>query len=163
MMPVLVGDGVFMAAPHGLPGRLYRLVMPGQPHEAVGVEESWSTRLDTCQGGVVHVDGRIYGSYYPGRKGWVALNAASGEVLYEAPDFVKGAVLHADKRLYALCEDGWMLLLHPGETQFEVKGRFRMAEARTRDAWAHPVIHEGMLYLRYHDVLHCYDVRAARE
>jgi hypothetical protein len=109
---------------------------------------------------VVHVDGRLYGSYYPGRKGWASLDAASGEVLYEESDFVKGAVLYADGRLYALCEDGWMVLWEPGEREFAVRGRFRLAEAGSRDAWAHPVIHEGRLYLRYHETLYCYDVRA---
>jgi hypothetical protein len=139
---------------------LYRLLPAGEPGDVVGVEEVWTTVLDTCQGGVVHVDGRLYGSYYPGRKGWAALDAASGEVLYEESDFVKGAVLYADGRLYALCEDGWMVLWEPGEREFAVRGRFRLAEAGSRDAWAHPVIHEGRLYLRYHETLYCYDVGA---
>jgi outer membrane protein assembly factor BamB len=144
MMPVLVGNAVFMSAPHGPPGRLYHLVASAQAGGPLGVEDGWTTRLDTCQGGAVYRDGRIYGSYYPGRKGWAALDAATGEVLYEASDFVKGAGLHADNRLYALCEDGWMLLLQPGEKQFEVKGRFRLADASSRDAWAHPVIYRSV-------------------
>ena len=90
----------------------------------------------------------------------VALEASTGRVLFEAPNLVKGSVLYADNRLYALCEDGWMLLLQPGESQFDVRGRFRLAEAKSRDAWAHPVIHDGRMYLRYHDTLRCYDVRA---
>jgi hypothetical protein len=124
------------------------------------VKELWSTRLDSLQGSVIHLDGRIYGSFYPARKGWAALDANTGAVLYDAPDFTKGAVLAAEGRLYALCEDGWMLLLQPGEKSFEVKGRFRLADARERDAWAHPVIHQGRLYLRYHERLFCYDIKA---
>jgi hypothetical protein len=53
------------------------------------------------------------------------------------------------------------LLLHPTATEFEVKGRFRLAMGRDRDAWAHPVILDGRLYLRYHDTLQCHDIRAA--
>lgn len=159
MMPVLAGDGVFMAAPHGLPGRLYRLVPPTHAGAPVGVTEAWSTRLDTCQGGVVEVAGRLYGSYYPGRKGWAAIDAATGEVLFEESSFVKGAVLYADRRLYLLSEDGWMRLVKPGSDSFEEKGGFRFVQAR-HDAWAHPVIHEGRLYLRYHDDLSAYDIRA---
>lgn len=160
MMPVLAGDAVFMAAPHGLPGRLYRLLPPGAPAGMVGVAEGWSTKLDTCQGGVVYVAGRLYGSYYPARQGWAAVDAASGEVLFEAPDLIKGAVLYADNRLYALGEDGGMLLLNPTTKEFEVKGRLRLTPGRVRDAWAHPVILDGRLYLRYHDTLYCYDIRA---
>jgi outer membrane protein assembly factor BamB len=86
----------------------------------------------------------------------------NGEVLYTSSEFVKGSPLVADGRIYALCEDGWMLLLDASEKQFEVKGRFHFADATHRDAWAHPVIHDGRLYLRYHDALTCYDVRAPR-
>jgi outer membrane protein assembly factor BamB len=159
MPPVVVGDAVFMTAPHGDPGRLHQLLPPAAPHGSVGVQTLWDTPLDTAQGGVVHVHGRLYGSFYPGRKGWAAIDAANGQVLYETSDFVKGAVLYADQRLYALCEDGWMLLLNPTATRFEVQGRFRLVDTRDRDVWAHPVIHDGNLYLRYHDTIFCYGIR----
>ena len=160
MMPVLVGDGVFVTAPHGRGGKMFQFVPPASPQALVGVQELWTSRLDTLQGGVVHLDGKLVGSYYGARKGWVALDAQTGGVLYDLPDTAKGAVLAADGRLYALCEDGWMLLLQAGEKSFEVRGRFRLVDARSRDAWAHPVIYEGRLYLRYHETLYCYDLRA---
>lgn len=160
MMPVLVGDAVFMTAPHGPPGQLHRMVAPAGPGESVGVEDGWTAGLDSCQGGVVHIEGRLYGAYYPARRGWVALDAATGGVLFEAPELVKGAVLAADRRLYALCEDGWMTLLEP-TTAFETRGRFKLPNVRGRDAWAHPVILDGRLYLRYHDTLYCHDIRRA--
>jgi len=40
-----------------------------------------------------------------------------------------------------------------------VAGRFRLVPDRKDDCWAHPVICDGRLYLRYHDTLWCYDVR----
>lgn len=162
MMPALVGDGIFMTAPHGKGGRLFRLTPPTAPGAPVGAEDRWSTRLDTLQGSVVQVNGKLIGSFYGGRKGWAAVDPQNGEVLYTAPDLVKGSPLVADGRIYALCEDGWMLLLEAGEKQFEVKGRFRLADAAPRDAWAHPVIHDGRLYLRYHEMLTCYEVRASQ-
>ncbi len=161
MMPAVVGDGIFMTAPNGKGGRLFRLLPPSGAAGKVGMEELWSTRLDTLQGCVVNVNDRLLGAFYPGRKGWAAVDTKNGEVLYTAPDFVKGAGLYADQRLYALCEDGWMLLLEPTDKQFEVRGRFRLADASRRDAWAHPVIHNKRLYLRYHDTLHCYDIASA--
>ena len=158
--PVLVGDAVFMTAPIGPPGQLYRLVAPRAAGQPVGVEDGWTTALDTCQGGVVHRDGRLYGSTYPRRGSWQALDARTGALLYESAEFLKGTTMWADERLYTLAEDGWMALLEPTEKEFAVRGRFRLAAARDRDAWAHPVIHDGRLYLRYHDTVSCYDVRA---
>jgi outer membrane protein assembly factor BamB len=159
MMPVLVGDAVFVSAPFGPPGQLYRLVVPARPDDAVDVEPRWTTELDACQGGVVYANGRLYGSYYPARRGWAAVDASTGKVLYDEPTLVKGAALFGDRRLYVLSEDGWMQLLEPTDARFEVKGRFRLPNIRGRDAWAHPVILDGRLYLRYHDTLYCYDVR----
>ncbi|MES2696448.1 MAG: PQQ-binding-like beta-propeller repeat protein [Verrucomicrobiota bacterium] len=175
MSPVLAGDGIFMTAPFGPPGEMVRLVAPkgsggnesgkekenvsGKGNGSVSVEPVWTTKLDTAQGGVVYAEGRLYGSYYPRRGGWAALDAKTGKVLYEAPDFVKGAPMWADGRLYALCEDGWMLLLEPTATEFTVRGKFRLANARDRNAWAHPVIVEGRMYLRYQGVVTCYEVR----
>ncbi len=159
MMPTFTGDGVFMTAPHGPPGRFYRFTTPTKPGGDPGVEEAWTSKLETCQASLVHVDGKLYGSFYQGRKGWAAVDAKTGETLYDAPDFVKGAVLWADGRLYAYSEDGWLRLLHPTADKFEVKGQFRIAEARN-DAWTHPVILDGRLYIRYHGKLTCFDVKA---
>ncbi len=162
MSPVLAGDGVFMTAPLGPPGQIYRLSTPTSPGGKIGVDDGWMTKLDTAQGGVVYADGRLYGAYYPKRGGWAALDAATGQVLYEAMDMLKGTSIYADGRLYALLEDGWVQLLEPTAEKFEVRGRFRLATARDRDAWAHPVVHDGRLYLRYQDTVRCYDIRAEK-
>jgi hypothetical protein len=68
--------------------------------------------------------------------------------------------LYADKRLYVLSEDGTMSLIEPTSMEFALRGRFRFARAEN-DAWAHPVIHNGRLYLRYHDTLRCYDISSS--
>jgi outer membrane protein assembly factor BamB len=159
MMPVFfAGDRIFMTAPHGTGGHCYRLTekSPGSP---IDVMDVWTSKLDTCQGGVVSANGKLFGSFYSDRKGWAAVNATNGEILYTSTNITKGAALFAGGRLYVLAEDGWMHLLEPTESEFAVRGRFRLVDAARRDAWAHPVIREGRLYLRYHDRLTCYDVK----
>lgn len=155
LTPALVNDGVFMTAPHGSGGRLWRLPGPGRND----FPEIWSAKLDTCQGGVVARDGKIFGSFYGGRKGWAALDARTGGVLYQAEGMTKGAPLFADGRIYALSEDGWMRLLEPTAKEFVEQGKFRFTTAHERDAWAHPVVLNGRLYLRHHDRLACFEVR----
>ena len=66
--------------------------------------------------------------------------------------------VRADEQLYCLSEEGTMSLVKPASDRFELTGRFRLADAKPRDAWAHPVVTGGRLYLRYHDALWCYDV-----
>ncbi|MCZ7634685.1 MAG: hypothetical protein M5U12_00575 [Verrucomicrobia bacterium] len=118
------------------------------------------TPLDSGQGGVVHVDGLLFGSWYRSRKGWAAIEARTGEVRHELPDLAMGPLLYADAQFYWLSQEGEMTLVRRHPTGMEIVSRFRLVGERVNDAWAHPVIHQGRLYLRYHDQLHCYDVRA---
>jgi hypothetical protein len=53
-----------------------------------------------------------------------------------------------------------MALIRPGTDHFEFHGRFRLVSQHENDVWAHPVILSGRLYLRHHDRLFCYDIRA---
>jgi hypothetical protein len=52
-------------------------------------------------------------------------------------------------------------LQKPAGDRFETVGSFQFADGK--DVWAHPVICNGRLYLRYHDTLSCYDIRSARK
>jgi len=70
-----------------------------------------------------------------------------------------GAAIYADGRLYVLDERGAVALLKPGPGGIEIVSRFQLTADRVRDAWAHPVLLDGRLYLRYHDTLWCYNVR----
>jgi hypothetical protein len=87
------------------------------------------------------------------------VDAGSGAVVYSTRELAMGSVLYADGRLYCLGQNGEMALVHPTTDGFEFKGRFRLVSDRVSDAWTHPVIVDGRLYLRYHETLFCYDAR----
>ncbi|MCX7886607.1 MAG: PQQ-binding-like beta-propeller repeat protein [Verrucomicrobiae bacterium] len=129
----------------------------------VCVREVWTARLGNYHGGVVLYGGRLYGSGFhkPAQAaGWGCADAHTGEILYTTRELPRGgSCIWADGRVYALAENGVMALLKPTPGGFEVAGRFTLVEARNNDAWAHPVLLDGRLYLRYHDTLYCYDVR----
>lgn len=159
--PAVFGDGVFMTAPLGKGGVFLRLLTPAAAGQPIKFEETWTSPLDTLQGSLVCTGDRLIGAYYGPRKGWAALNARTGSIDYQDNRWIKGTPLFADGRIYALSEDGWMNLLEAGPNSFIEHGHFRLATARN-DAWAHPVISGGFLYLRYHERLDCYDIRASR-
>ncbi len=69
------------------------------------------------------------------------------------------AMVWADCRRCCQVWDGTVALLKPQPAGFEVVGRFQLVDARNGDAWAHPVLLDGRLYLRYHETLRSYDVR----
>jgi hypothetical protein len=122
-------------------------------------EKAWSTTLDTCTGSVLLVDGLLYGSGYKQHKSWLCTDWKSGETRYEFKGLTSGSAVFADGRLFCLAEDGRAALLRPMTGRFNIDGEFRVVPENVHDAWAHPVLLHGRLYVRYHDTLWCYDVR----
>jgi outer membrane protein assembly factor BamB len=157
--PVLVGAAVFMTAPDTEGGKLFQIEDQGS---SVRVETLWTTPLDTCHGCLVYRDGDLYGSWYRRSKGWACLDAGTGTIRYQTKELGMGSVLYADQRLYCLGQEGDMTLIQATPQGFVFTGRFRLTPERTTEAWAHPVILDGRLYLRYHDTLFCYDVKSSK-
>ncbi|NQT17912.1 MAG: PQQ-binding-like beta-propeller repeat protein [Planctomycetes bacterium] len=154
--PVYGQGSVFYVTPYSEEGRLYRL----RPNaEGMTAEHVWHASLDTVTGGAVLVDGTLFAARYRKPKWWFATDWQTGETKSELEEFSTGAAIHADGRLYLLDETGTVGLVKPGPGAMETVGRFRLLPDRVRDAWAHPVLFDGRLYLRYHDALYCYGVR----
>jgi outer membrane protein assembly factor BamB len=157
-MPVPCGDTVFMTGPDAGGGRLYRLRVEG---DGVRAEDVWTTDMDTCHGGVIRLGDVLAGSWYRRYNGWGCVDLATGKTLHRTKDLVMGSALLADGRLYVLAQDGWMALVEADAKSFRIVSRFRLGEpAKGKDAWAHPVILDGRLYLRFEDRLECRDVKA---
>lgn len=153
--PVFGVGAVYYVTPYGEHGRLYRLrAQDGR----VRADHAWTCTLDTVTGGGVLVDGVLYAAGYRKSKWWLGVDWDSGETRCEQKEFTTGAAIYADGRLYVLDERGQVGLLKPDG--LEVTGRFRLVSETARDAWAHPVLLGGRLYLRYHDALWCYGVKA---
>lgn len=153
----IYGSGiVYYVTPYAEMGRAYRLVIDS---ETVTAEHIWTSGLDTVTGAAVLVDGVLYSAGYRESKWWFAVDWLTGETKYELKDFTTGAAIYADGRLYCLDEKGSAGLLKPGPDGLEIAGRFALVTGNVRDAWTHPVLLDGRLYLRYHDTLFCYDVK----
>jgi outer membrane protein assembly factor BamB len=154
--PIYGSGKVYYVTPYAENGRLYRLVMDGQ---GITTEHIWSSQLDTVTGSSVLVDGTLFAAGYKKSKWWFGVDWQTGKTKYELKDFTTGAAIYADGRLYCLDESGPVGLMKWGSNGLETAGRFRLYPKKTRDAWAHPVLLDGRLYLRYHETLWCYDVK----
>lgn len=153
------GSGsVFYVTPYAEHGRLYHLRASRQ---GIAAEHAWTCSLDTVTGsGLLH-RGTLYAAGYKRSKWWFGVDWRTGETKCELKELTTGAAIYADRRLYVLDESGTVGLLKPGADGLEMAGSFRLSAKRVRDAWAHPVLDDGRLYLRYHQQLWCYDVKAA--
>jgi outer membrane protein assembly factor BamB len=155
LTPVYGAGSIFFTTPYFF-GACYRL-QPGT--DGPQPEKAWDTTLDTCTGTVLLVDGLLYGSGYKKHKSWLAIDWKTGELRHEFKGLTSSAAVYADGRLYCLAEDGRAAMLRPTPKGFEVAGQFPLIAEKVNDAWAHPVLLDGRLYLRYHETLWCYDVR----
>lgn len=153
--PALAGDKILVTAPDTEERWCYRMRATDR---GVELDRLWKTDLDTCHGGLISAEGSFFGTNYRKKRGWTRLDAETGKVRYALPDLTMGSMLLADGHLYGLTQDGEALLLKPTDDEFRIDGRFTFAPEHEKDVWAHPVIHQRRLYLRYHDRLVCYDI-----
>jgi hypothetical protein len=108
----------------------------------------------------VLIDGTLFAAGYRECKWWLGIDWQTGKTRYELKDLTTGPSIYADGRLYCLDERGTVALVKPDRNGMKIVSRFQLVPDRVHDAWAHPVLLDGRLYLRYHDSLWCYDVRA---
>jgi hypothetical protein len=52
-----------------------------------------------------------------------------------------------------------MILIEPNREKYLERGRFEQPDRTREQAWTHPVIANGKLYVRDQDLLLCYDVK----
>jgi len=154
-IPLFCGGSVFVTNTIRTDCTFYRL----RPDDANRrAERAWAIKLANGHGSLLCAGGRIYGADQGKLKGWVCVEPETGKVLYVKKDLAAGSAAFADGRLYCLTETGEAALLKPGADGFEAAGRFELVKGK-KDVWAHPVVLDGRLYLRYHEKLYCYDVR----
>ena len=123
--------------------------------------EVWRDKtLDTHHGGVVLVDGHIYGSSWHGNGNghWVCLDWNDGSVKYDTKWNNKGSIIAADGMLYCYEEKGGTVALVPVTPDgFKPAGTFVIRHGEAQH-WAHPVIADGVLLIRRGSALAAYDI-----
>ena len=123
----------------------------------VGAQQAWITQDMDCQhGGYIIHQGYIYGN---NGSGWTCLDLKTGRRMWQERGVGKGSICFADEMLYLFGESGGKAgLATCSPDGMELKGSFSVEGEGP--SWAHPVVIDGRLYLRYDANLYCYDVRA---
>jgi outer membrane protein assembly factor BamB len=131
--------------------------------DGLSVKLAWTDEtLDCHHGGVVLVDGYLYGSNWldNNRGNWVCVDWQTGKPEYEKEWFSKGSIVYADGLLYCYEERrGNIAIVKPTPDNFEVVSSFKVPKG-SGPHWAHPVISDGKLYVRHGTALMVYDIRA---
>lgn len=151
-IPIYFDRFVYFQAGEGGTGQLLKIAPDGK-----SVAMVWeSNSLDTLTGGMLLLNGYIYGSGYS-KNGFQCLVWQTGAPQYVTTALKRANVIYADGKIYAYSERGTIALIKPNPKKFELISSFEMQHG-DGPHWAHLVIDNGRLYVRHGDVLVVYDI-----
>ena len=156
--PLLKDNHLFVTAGYNQGGAMYEILPDDK-----GVKLLWKTEdLDPHHGGVVELNGRIYGSNWINNSAgnWLSVDWKTGKTIYDKnwDKLGKGVIITADGMLYLYEEKrGTLGLVKPGET-FETAGQFPV-KFGSKEHWSHPIISDGVMYVRHGNALAAFDLR----
>jgi outer membrane protein assembly factor BamB len=155
--PLVKGNEIFLTQGYDVAAVMLTMAEDGK-----SVTEKWkNTVLDCHHGGVVLVNGTIYGAnWISNSKGkWCSLDWATGKIGYETDWFNKGSIITADNKLYCYEEkSGNVALVNPDPTKFDIVSTFKIDKG-AGTYWSHMMIHDNKLYIRHGDFLMVYNIK----
>ena len=121
------------------------------------IKEVWRNfKGGNVQGGSVVIGEFLYGSRYrPAR--FESVDIKTGMVS-DSVKFNCGSTIYADDMLYCYSDQGEMGLIKPSQGKPAVVCSFKISEG-TKEHFSHPVINEGILYIRHGNSLLAFDIR----
>jgi len=122
------------------------------------VEEVWHNRFfDNCMGGVVSLDGHLVATGH--RQGWLKCLDAERGIVTDSVKLSRGATIYADSMFYLYTEKGIVNLVAWTDGKLKPVSSFTVTLGNN-EHYAHPVIRNGVLYIRHGDALMAYAIGA---
>ncbi|MBC34522.1 MAG: alcohol dehydrogenase [Bacteroidetes bacterium] len=155
--PVYKDGGLFITSGYNHKSIKFKL-----SNDLKNIEVDWINEvLDGHHGGVVLIDGYIYGSTWDnnGNGKWACVDWNTGETKYETAWMNKGSIVAAGGYLYCFDEKfGNVGLVKVTPEEFKIISSFKIVQGKKGPYWAHPVIDRGILYIRHEDAFMAYDI-----
>ncbi len=151
-IPILDGDDLIYTEGDGNRTVKFKLAKDGS-----SVTEVWRNRsFDNLMGGVVRIGNKIYGTAH--RQMYLkCLDMKTGQVTDSLKMF-RGSTIAADGMLYVYTEKGEVNLVNPKPEGMQIVSSFKVTRG-SREFFTHPVIHNGVLYIRHGEALMAYSIK----
>lgn len=127
-------------------------------------EEYWksNSELQNHHGGMIRIDDKVYFGNKHNKGFPVCVDLATGDLTWGGSIRGEGkgsaAITLVGDQLIFRYQDGTIAFVKATPEQYELLGTFR-PEYQERESWSHPVVVDGVLYLREQNVLMAYDVK----
>ena len=157
--PLFLNGRVYVTGGYDTGGMMIDIAKDGKSANVAWTDDV----LDVHHGGVVLVNGYIYGSNWlnNGNGNWCCIEWSTGKKMWEEHWNCKGSIISADGMLYIYEEkNGNVGLLKPNPEKFDLVSSFKITQGDSGPFWAHPVIHNGILYIRHSNALMAYNIKA---
>jgi len=119
------------------------------------IQEVWhNNKMRNDMGGFVVVNDKVYTTSKD--KKLRCANAQTGAVVDSLKN-ISGSVIYADNKLFCYTDNGNMTLIDLSGTQMVVTGKFPIKQG-TKEHIAHPMIHNGILYIRHGKAMLAYQI-----
>jgi outer membrane protein assembly factor BamB len=163
--PIYHNNTVYVTGGYGAGCTFIRLTKNGDSFDTEVVYQN--RNMAAGSGNVVLIDGHIYGSSE--FSGWTCQNMETGEQVWstgrtkDVTDVRGGAILAVNDRLFLYDINGLLVIIEPTTEGWNELGRMQLperTEIQTSANLVHaiPVVANGKLYLRDHDLLFCYEL-----
>ncbi|MHB0960543.1 MAG: outer membrane protein assembly factor BamB family protein [Pirellulaceae bacterium] len=161
--PVVRGAYVLVTTAYSTGAALLKIERDGDAFTAREVYFIAPRDFQNHHGGVVLVGDYLYGGHGLNRGDPTCIHFATGEIVWKARSPARGSagVLYADGHLVFRYDRGEVVWIEATPEGMKIQGQFA-ARVDEGPAWAHPVIHNGRLFLRHANLLCCYDLRAVQ-
>ena len=159
--PVTEGDYVFASSGYGTGSCLLKLSKDGEGVKAEEVYFLEPKTFENHHGGFILANGFIYSGAKHDKGFPICVEMKTGEVKWGGD--IRGAgdgsaaVTMADGQIIFRYQNGKLALVNATPSGYELHGSFTPVY-QERESWAHPVVSNGMLYLREQNKLMCYDL-----
>ena len=150
----IYGDNMLLfTSGYGKGSMMFRLKNGGR-----SIEKVWELAdIDSRIGAMVKIGNYVYGSG-DAHKYWFCVDWKTGEIKYQDKTIATGVTIAADGMLYCYSDKGEMALVKVNSEKFDLVSQFKITMG-TDQHWAHPVIYQGVLYVRHGNTLMAYKVK----
>lgn len=120
------------------------------------IQEIWRNgKVKNAIGGFVKIDDHLFSSSDDNKL--KCLDLKTGMVV-DSISGMRGSIISADNQLYFYTDNGRVNLIKLSGAKMEVVSKFKI-EKGTKEHFAHPVIANGVLYIRHGNALMAYGIR----
>jgi outer membrane protein assembly factor BamB len=150
--PIYFDGGLLAFSGYGMGSQKLNLSADGG-----SITKSWESQsFGSRTGGSVLINGYLYGTGDSDRS-WQCIDWKTGERKYSSTEVFKGAIIAANNKLIGYSEKGELFMAEANPSGLKVISKTKV-NLGTEQHWAHPVINNGILYLRHGNTLIAYKI-----